>query len=477
MGIISLKYALLVTLSVVIFNILRPRYRVPFLILVSLVFISSFSYLLLPYILVYALFNYALGLRIPGSSHKIALYRTGVVINLTQLIVLKYSSFTLDPLFGLLGASTHLSKLAEIIIPVGISYFTLQGIGYLINVKMGWEKPEKNLPNFLLYILFFPKFLSGPIERSNHFLPQLKLEGRVSEESITAGLKLILTGVFKKVAIANQLAPYAIHPLTNSIYTDGLTSWVIFILQPLYLYFDFSGYTDIAVGVAKMFGINLLPNFNKPFFSENMTTFWKRFHISLSSWFNDYIFRQTSFRYRRWGNMASLYALFITWMLFGIWHGAGWTFMVIGVLQTLAISYEYFTKRIRLRIFSRVPVFINRWFSRLITYLYYSLCMVLFFSPDVKTAITFLSKLTRYSGANPFDDISIKPFGVLIFIPLILLIELLENDYNSTYAKLEKFWLGDTPGKRLMRWTVYSLVITIIYITGLKSQQFVYANF
>jgi len=253
--------------------------------------------------------------------------------------------------------------------------------------------------------------------------------------------------------------------------------WLLIIIQPLCLYFDFSGYTDMAIGVAKLFGIDLLPNFNKPFFAENMTNFWKRFHISLSSWFNDYIFRQTGFKYRRWGVFASIYALFLTWMLFGIWHGAGWTFLLIGALQTIAISYEFFTKKIRLKIFSGIPLIVNSWISRILTYLFYSLCMVLFFSPDVKTAIGFLSKLTRFTGASPFDDISTKPFGVMIFIPVLLGIEFLQNDYPKVYAKLETCWSRDEKLQRILRWTVYSVVITIIYINGLKSQQFVYANF
>jgi D-alanyl-lipoteichoic acid acyltransferase DltB (MBOAT superfamily) len=117
------------------------------------------------------------------------------------------------------------------------------------------------------------------------------------------------------------------------------------LIQPLYLYFDFSGYTDIAFGIARAFGIELRPNFNRPFMSQSMTEFWKRFHISLSSWFHDYVFIRTSYRYRRYGKKASVFALFLTWVLFGIWHGAGWNFMLLGFLQVLAIYYEFSTKK------------------------------------------------------------------------------------------------------------------------------------
>lgn len=477
MDIISIKFALFSATSIVIFHLIASKYRIGFLALLSCGFIAAFNYYLLPYVLLFALINYLIGQKIPFSKHKIALFRTGIVVNLSQLIILKYSSFTIDPFLRIFVSEASVSKLAEIMVPVGVSYFTLQGIGYLINIKMGWENPEGSFLKFLLYITFFPKFLSGPVERSNHFITQLDFNKGIGERQISDGLRIILIGVFKKVAIANQLGPYVFNSMTNTTYTDGLTSWVIFIIQPLYLYFDFSGYTDIAIGIARLFGIELLPNFNRPFFAENVSTFWKRFHISLSSWFNDYIFRQISFKYRKWGVWASAYAVILTWVLFGIWHGAGWTFMLIGVLQAVAINYEFFTKRIRIRLFSGIPVVVNRWFSRIVTYLFYSLSMILFFSPDVKTALTFLGKLTRFSGETPFDDISVKPFSVLLFIPIMLGIELLQNDYQTAYEKLDTLWSGSKKTKRILRWTMYSVLLTIIYITGLKSQQFVYANF
>ncbi|MBK7480418.1 MAG: hypothetical protein IPI69_12335 [Bacteroidales bacterium] len=197
--------------------------------------------------------------------------------------------------------------------------------------------------------------------------------------------------------------------------------------------------------------------------------------MSLSSWFNDYIFRPTSFKYRRWGIKASLYAMLITWTLFGIWHGAGWTFMLIGLLQAFAISYEFFTKKIRLKIFEGVPIIITRWFGRLITYLFYCVSLVFFFSPDVKSAMTFIAGLSSFSGPSPFMDLSIKPFQLIIYVPLVLFIEFLRNDHQDIYERFLTFWSGKN--QKYIRWTVYSVMITIIYISGFKSVQFIYANF
>ena len=307
MDITSLYFISFSVISIFIYYLLRNEYRVLFLTLLSCAFIATYSYILLIYVLAYSLINYFIGLKIPDTRFKKLLFITGIVFNLTQLLLLKYVTFTINPVFELLNIDLDLTVISRIIIPVGVSFFTLQGIGYLINVNLGWEKPEKNFIYFLLYISFFPRFLSGPIDRSNHFLPQLRINKTFDGENIAAGFRLILFGLFKKVAIANQLAPIVNGAYANTGNSDDYTMWAVLLLQPLYLYFDFSGYTDIAFGIARAFGIELRPNFNRPFMSESMTEFWKRFHISLSSWFHDYVFIRTSYRYRKWGRKASIF--------------------------------------------------------------------------------------------------------------------------------------------------------------------------
>jgi D-alanyl-lipoteichoic acid acyltransferase DltB (MBOAT superfamily) len=174
MEITSLIFVLYAIISIILFYLINNQYRTIYLAILSCVFISSYSYYLLLYILLYSIINFCIGIKISSTNNKKFLFRFGILINLLQLIILRYSSFAIDPLFNLLGKDIVISRISEIIIPIGISYFSLQGIGYLINVKMGWEEPERNFLHFFLYLSFYPKFLSGPIERSNHFLPQLK---------------------------------------------------------------------------------------------------------------------------------------------------------------------------------------------------------------------------------------------------------------------------------------------------------------
>lgn len=342
---------------------------------------------------------------------------------------------------------------------------------------MGWEKPEMKFQNFLLYYIFYPKFLSGPVERSNHFLPQLNVQQRFNQAGVTSGLRMILLGLFKKVVIANQLALYV-----NSYYSNIDTElkpfiWMIIIIQPLYLYFDFSGYTDIAIGIARIYGINLLPNFNKPFVAENVTNFWKRFHMSLSSWFNDYVFKQISYKRRKWGLFASVWAMMVTWTLFGIWHGAGWNFMFLGMMQALAILYEFFTKKWRVTLFLKLPKVVKLWGSRFLTYLFYGTSLLFFFSSDMKSefaAFPFLFKGgSLFPGGERIELLIISLILALVFISA----EVIENDQPEISARIRNLWSGEKSWNRLIRWVSYFFAVTAILILSNETQEFIYFQF
>ncbi len=478
MEITSVYFGLSVILSVFIYYFIHHKYRIVFLTLLSCCFIATYSFNLLFYVIIFSLINYCIGLRIPVSRFRKALFRAGIIINLLQLVLLKYVSFTSNPILQLLNVDLNLSRLSQIIIPVGISFFTLQGIGYLINIQMTWEKPEKNYLHFFLYIIFYPKFLSGPIERSNHFLPQLKINHLFKVNNTIEGLRIVLIGVFKKVVIANQLAPFINGTYANLDSGYGLPFWIIVLLQPLYLYFDFSGYTDIAIGIAKIYGIELLPNFNRPFLSTNMTNFWKRFHISLSSWFNDYVFRQTSFKYRRWGIYGSIFAVFVTWVLFGIWHGAGWNFMMLGCVQAVAIIYEFLTKKWRVRLFSKIPGYFSIWLARIFTFLFYGGSLVFFFSPNLKTAFKFFGKLKYF---NISSNLKIEDKRILLFtlgiIAILLILEVLFNDKQDTYIKIQHIWNRDDKKFRILRYLIYYILILFIFYFGKIQTEFIYFQF
>lgn len=478
MEITSLVFILISTVAVFAYYLIPARFRILFLVLLSSGFVATYSYKLLLYVLVYTIINYIIGIKIPNARRKKALFTTGLVINLLQLVMLKYVSFTIEPLFRLFSIETDLTSISRFIVPIGVSYFTLQGIGYLINVKLGWEKPEKNFLHFLLYMTFYPRFISGPVDRSNLFLPQLKETKAFNSENITEGARLVLFGLFKKVVVANQLS-LMVHGAFNTLNTpDTYNLWVVVLIQPLYLYFDFSGYTDIAIGFARAFGIKIPMNFNRPFLAESMTNFWKRFHASLSSWFADYVFMRTIFRYRKLKQRATTIALFLTWILFGIWHGAGWHFMFLGLLQAFAVYYEFRTKRWRIKTFSKLPTGIRKWTGRFFTYVFYSVSLVFFFTPDMSSALLLFSKLPQSGGPLPADFTPQNLAILIISILVILGLQVIQEDFSKTGEKLESFWYSKTRMGTLLRWLAYyGCIVLMMAFSNNAAAEFVYFQF
>jgi D-alanyl-lipoteichoic acid acyltransferase DltB (MBOAT superfamily) len=283
----------------------------------------------------------------------------------------------------------------------------------------------------------------------------------------------MLFGFFKKVVIATNLGTIVTQAHSQLAFFNGIDLWIVTLIQPLYLYFDFSGYTDIAIGLAKTYGIDLLPNFNRPFLSENMTNFWRRFHISLSSWFNDYVFKQVSFKYRKWGKYASVFAVFVTWTLFGIWHGAGWNFMALGLLQAAVIMYEFFTKAKRTRIGSKLPSFWRRMMSRIITYVFYGFSLIFFFSPNLKSAFQYYSKLVNFNSwsmQKPLDNMLLFALGCSF---VFLLIDYLKEDHEKLIIRFGKIYHNN----RFLRIAFYYVIVLLIMIFIGKKLTFVYQVF
>jgi len=469
----SLKFALLAISAVFIFHILPSRYRLTYLVVLSCGFIATFNVFLPLYVAFYALLNFTLGHLIKDSRFSKAFFRTGLILNLAQLILLRYASFAIDPILEVFSPGLKASGLSGIILPLGISYYTLQSIGYLINIKMGWEMPERNFLRFFLYIIFFPKFLSGPIERSNHFLPQLAFNQKFNPSDLSEGFKIALQGFFKKIIIANHLGTAVTQIFSGSSDLAGPQLLLLILIQPLYLYFDFSGYTDIAIGFARAFGIRLLPNFNRPFMAENMTTFWRRFHISLSSWFNDYIFKQASFRLRRLKENATVIAVFLTWILFGIWHGAGWNFMVLGLLQALVIYYEFRTKKFRNSLFAKIPFLLRPWVGRIFTYAFYAISLTFFFAPDLLSSLGVFAGIFSQTEAGRAHLLTEPLLFGMTFVGLFLLVEILQNDFAGFYSRIQSLWLQN----KLLRIIVYYSAIVLILTQLNGNATFIYEMF
>jgi alginate O-acetyltransferase complex protein AlgI len=338
----------------VLYWALRARTPQNVLLLVaSYVFYGAWSRKFLALLIASTVADYVFGLLIGGIAdrrRKRLVLILSVVMNLTLLGVFKYGGFFVQEaveLLGWLGFQPHVRTL-EIALPIGISFYTFQSLSYVIDVYRGKLPVTRCLMEYALYVAFFPQLVAGPIERATHLLPQIKRERVWSGAALESGLQLMVWGLFKKVVIADSLAPYV-----NAVYAQPaafsgaalVTATVFFAFQ---IYGDFSGYSDTARGVARTLGFDLMRNFDAPYFARNPVEFWQRWHISLSRWFQDYLYFPLAIRAMRKGGWASKYRAHIVSMgLIGLWHGANWTFVTFGLYWGLVIAlYLYATERL-----------------------------------------------------------------------------------------------------------------------------------
>jgi D-alanyl-lipoteichoic acid acyltransferase DltB (MBOAT superfamily) len=271
------------------------------------------------------------------SWQRRAIFWLGVAVNVGMLGYFKYRGFfteNLETVMAHLGLRVT-PVITQILLPAGISFYTFQGLSYLIDVYGGSEEPAERIWDFALFHSFFPQLVAGPIERTRNLLPQLMAPRMLTPEKLGSGLQLIIIGYVKKVAIADAIAPMTDHAFDGSATHTGAGLLLGLYLFALQMYGDFSGYSDIARGCARLLGVELVVNFRQPYFSRNITEFWERWHISLSTWLRDYIFMPLcrQFRGKKWIH----FNLFLTMLISGIWHGASWNFVCWGAVLGLML--------------------------------------------------------------------------------------------------------------------------------------------
>jgi len=313
------RWALLLAASYFFYLLWRVEFV---LILMSATFVSYFAALQMG--------------KIPKKKGRFKYLVCSIVINLGMLVFFKYLGFfteLVNQIAGITGRS-NVIPYYSILLPIGISFYTFQTLGYALDVYRGVIKPEKNIGIYALFVSFFPLVLAGPIERGRRLLPQFHVNHTFDPEQITSGLRLILWGMFKKIVIADRLSIF-VQPVFNEPgYFHGIEIGLVAILKIMQVYADFSGYTDIAIGSARLLGFKLSPNFNRPFSAQSITAFWSRWHISLTSWLRDYVYFSLPFKYHgRIVNWRINLNLFITFLLVGFWHGPYWNFIIFGILH------------------------------------------------------------------------------------------------------------------------------------------------
>ena len=473
----SITYFLFLAAALFLYYLIPRRFRSYFLTACSIWFYMyvKMSYIFLILFVIVA--NYFLAIQIqnsPNQKQRRGYFNFTLFINLAVLIFFKYWNFLIENLFHLFGyfqAETHAGfPYLDIVLPLGLSYYIFQTIGYTIDVYRGSFKAERNFHCFALFTLFFPKLLVGPIERARHFLPQLKREISFKKENITEGLKRIAWGLFKKLVVADRISLYHTAVITHIPQESGMTLLLASLLYTFQVYADFSGYTDIALGTARLFGYNLMENFRRPLLAKNIGEFWRRWHISLSSWVNDYVFTPAALQHRNWGNWGVYYALLISFVLIGFWHGASWNYIFFGLLQAVALIYEMASKHARKRIFKAMNKELYNNISIILTFLFVSFSLIIFQSGTLTEAASIIAGIFTKSGKLFID----KPSTLLFMVIGIAIMMLYDADEEYKIFKLSLF----SNRSWVVQQISYAFLLIYILLAGVfDGGQFIYFAF
>jgi alginate O-acetyltransferase complex protein AlgI len=326
----SVHFAYLFVITYVLYVVLPHRWQNRLLLVSSYVFYAYWDVRLLSLLVFVTLFNFTCGIGIGRGWGGRRLLWFGICVNLGVLFTFKYFNFFIDSLNLAAGSfgSGPWFQVERIVLPLGISFFTFQAISYLVDIRQGVTRPTYNLLDFALFKAFFPQLVAGPIERATTLLPQIAAPRTVTPEKVRQGIWLLLLGYFKKLVIADNLAAFTRPVFERPGEQAGLPILIGLVAFAFQIYADFSGYTDIARGLAKLFGIDFVENFRRPYFAESPSDFWRRWHISLSSWLRDYLYIQLGGN--RGGRWLTYRNLMLTMLLGGLWHGAAWNFVAWG---------------------------------------------------------------------------------------------------------------------------------------------------
>lgn len=352
-----------------------------------------------------------------SQKTKKSLVILSVLIDLGILVFFKYTNFLLSGIFGIFHEPAP--WMIDVLMPIGISYFIFKTLTYTLDIyRENIEKPEKSFWNYLLYLSFFPNIISGPISRAADLLPQINARFNLDKEMIGKGLFLIMTGVFKKIVIADVLAVNLVDRVFDSSeYFNGFEILMASYAYTVQLYFDFSGYTDMVIGLAFLLGFSVLPNFNKPFLAQNVSDFWRRWHMTLSSWLRDYLFTPLSLNLRKAQTTGLVLAILVTFILCGFWHDAKFTFIIWGTLHAVAMAWDIITNKRRAKFKKKNKGLWYKIISVFITFHFIVLSFIVFRARDLETAWYLIKKIfttTDFSLAVPWMNLYIYPFVIMI---------------------------------------------------------------
>jgi alginate O-acetyltransferase complex protein AlgI len=425
--------------------------------------------------------DYSIGIilsRQQKQHHRKFILAISLIVNLGFLGFFKYFNFFVDNFsmaFSLLGRQLELGSLA-IVLPVGISFYTFQSLSYTIDIYRRKTEPATDFITYAAFVSFFPQLVAGPIERATNLFPQFFSRRSFQYHQAVNGLRQILWGLFKKIVIADNCAEYANMIFNNHEQYGGAMLLVGALFFAFQIYGDFSGYSDVAIGTARLFGITLMTNFAFPYFSRSIPEFWRRWHISLSTWFRDYLyFPLGGSKISKWKRIRNVFIVFI---VSGLWHGANWTFILWGALNAFYFlpSLLYEKKGVGDSIPDQKLPSVSSLISMIFTFSLVVLSWIFFRSENVNQAFEIFSRIFSDSifilpQGKDFVGTSTHPFVVAALIGLFLVIEWHQRHQQFGLQSFGLTW------PRWWRYSFYYGLILLIFFSGGKQQAFIYFQF
>lgn len=474
----STAYAIFLPFVFAIYWLIPDKYRWILLFVSSYYFYMSWNPKYVFLILFTTIVSYGAAIVIEqakSNNSKKKILSLAAILCLGVLFFFKYYNFTAISVASALSAFSIKFDpvVVKLLLPVGISFYTFQTLSYVIDVYRGEVKAERHFGYYASFVAFFPQLVAGPIERTNNLLPQIKKNKQFDYEKASYGLKLMAWGFFKKIAIADRLSVFVSKVYDNPENFTGFSLALATLMFSLQIYCDFSGYSDIAIGTAKLLNIDLMRNFNSPYFSQSIKEFWGRWHISLSTWFRDYVYIPLGGN--RCGKIKNYINLIITFLVSGLWHGANWTFVIWGGLHGVAQVLEKMLVKQSKRS-TNILIAIPR---IIITFLFCAFAWIFFVSNSASDACYVIAHLFDGIGNGAYLTTGIHAIDLdnstLLFVGLSIA---LMSFYDYVSLKMDvievisKLYLP-------IRWIIYSMFVvwSIINFSVVSASEFIYFQF
>lgn len=474
----SLSYLLFLPLVFTIYWMVNKRglqLQNSLLLLASYFFYACWDWRFLFLLVFSTALDYFTGIKMfeaKTDTHKKIWFWISVSINLGFLGIFKYYNFFAESLATALGAIGFQANFwtLQVILPVGISFYTFHGLSYVIDIYKNRIEPERNVVTYSLFVSYFPLLVAGPIERATHLLPQIKKRRIFSSEKAIDGINQIIWGLFKKVVIADGCAIYANSIFENYESQNSLTLLLGGVYFAFQIYGDFSGYSDIALGTSKLFGIDLLKNFNYPYFSRDIAEFWRRWHISLSSWFKDYLYIPLGGS--KGGTWMKIRNTFIIFLVSGFWHGANWTFIIWGALNAIYFIPLLLTHNNRNNIESvasgRILPSLKEFLAMIFTFFLTVIAWIFFRSDTISNAFKYLKKMFSFNFDGGIKFLTIDRYSVEM---VLLILYFLYFEWNAR-EKVHPF-----VGKNGFLKVVVIIISIIVFGVYSQANDFIYFQF